>query len=280
MNFDEMYNQLINKAKKDETRKKLKPSDPKYVCYHGHHIIPRCMGGEGSSQDWNHPNIVPLTPAEHWDAHYYLWKAKPDILQYAAAFWLTRHSKNLNRCLTKEEYVRLKEDEAKFQSVLKTGDRNPMYRRSAFEGKTEEEMSVIGQNLSNALKGKNTGRRIIHKETNELRLIGKNDPVPEGFELLSGSGRCMLSDETRKKMSDSAKARGTPKCAFRKRIKEEHPLYGIGHREESKRKMSESKKGKYVGKRWWNDGENETLQYECPNGFKSGRLYERKRKTA
>jgi hypothetical protein len=35
-----------------------------------HHIIPKCMGGEGKTTQWRtHPNIVLLTAEEHFNVH-------------------------------------------------------------------------------------------------------------------------------------------------------------------------------------------------------------------
>ena len=60
----EQYNQLI------QYRKENPPVD----CYiEIHHILPRCCGGDNSSE-----NLVHLTGAEHFKAHYFLAKAMLD----------------------------------------------------------------------------------------------------------------------------------------------------------------------------------------------------------
>lgn len=50
------------------------------------------------------------------------------------------------------------------------------------------------------------------------------------------------------------------------------PTKGKSMSEESKQKLSQSKKGKYLGKKWFNDGNIEILVYNCPEGFIEGRL--------
>ena len=46
------------------------------------------------------------------------------------------------------------------------------------------------------------------------------------------------------------------------------PFEGQCHSEESRKKMSEAKKGRH----WYNNGEISTLCFECPDGFKPGRV--------
>ena len=59
MNYDNIYDQLMNRAK----NRHLKGYKEK------HHIVPRCMGG-----DDNEINLVTLTPEEHYVAHQLLVK--------------------------------------------------------------------------------------------------------------------------------------------------------------------------------------------------------------
>lgn len=50
-------------------RIRLSKSDPNYIYYEKHHIIPRCIGGSD-----NELNLVLLTAREHFLAHYLLCK--------------------------------------------------------------------------------------------------------------------------------------------------------------------------------------------------------------
>jgi len=47
-----------------------------------HHIIPRCIGGNDLLE-----NLVKLTAREHFLAHWLLWKAYPNNIKLAFAFW-------------------------------------------------------------------------------------------------------------------------------------------------------------------------------------------------
>lgn len=70
-NYLEQYNALIGFALK-QNRKKLKRTDPNFVYYENHHIIPKCLGGTNSKE-----NMVLLTFSEHLKAHWLLHKMNP-----------------------------------------------------------------------------------------------------------------------------------------------------------------------------------------------------------
>ena len=73
------------------------------------------------------------------------------------------------------------------------------------------------------------------------------------------------SEEHKRKISEALK--GKPKSEEHKRHMSE-VRKGKPCSEESKKKRSESEKGKH----WFNNGITSTLQFECPEGFTSGRL--------
>lgn len=113
-----------------------------------------------------------------------------------------------------------------------------------------------------------------------------------------------LSEETKKKMSDSHKGKspwnkgiktglepwnkGKRNCFSKETLEKlsevkngkPHPHKGHKISEETKRKMSETKKGKKhnyysignKGMHWYNNGEKEVLTKECPEGYKLGRI--------
>ena len=102
----------------------------------------------------------------------------------------------------------------------------------------------------------------------------------------------IVSDETRKKLSDSWKHRKQHLQSEETRLKiseshkgVKHPLFGKHLDDEYKKKISESLKLRWVdeefklknslirlGKKWWNNGEIEKLSKSQPPGFSKGRL--------
>jgi hypothetical protein len=72
MNYKKIYDELISRAKSENRGK------GEGVYYEGHHILPRCLGGRGYSNNPKHPNIVLLTAREHFVAHLLLTKIYPD----------------------------------------------------------------------------------------------------------------------------------------------------------------------------------------------------------
>lgn len=67
MNYQKIYDQLIDKRKKYPLTKNKK--DPNYVYCETHHIIPKSLGGTNEKS-----NLVNLTAREHYIAHVLLFK--------------------------------------------------------------------------------------------------------------------------------------------------------------------------------------------------------------
>ena len=70
MNYQKIYNQLIEKRRRFPLTKNKK--DTNYIYCEAHHIVPKCLNG---TDDPN--NIINLTAREHFIAHYLLWKIYP-----------------------------------------------------------------------------------------------------------------------------------------------------------------------------------------------------------
>ena len=81
---------------------------------------------------------------------------------------------------------------------------------------------------------------------------GKNNPM---FGTPPWNKGKRLSEETRKKMSESKKGKN-------------HPFFGKQHSEKTRRKMSKA----HIGKHWYNNGVISVLARECPDGFVKGRI--------
>lgn len=82
MDYQAIYVKLIKKA---QNKPRVKGQD---AYFEAHHIIPKCLGGEGTVWAYKtHPNIVLLTPKEHYVAHLLLCEIYPNEKKLKYALW-------------------------------------------------------------------------------------------------------------------------------------------------------------------------------------------------
>jgi hypothetical protein len=83
MDYKKIYDDLISKARSENRIKNAG------TYYEAHHIIPKCLGGEGTVNQWKkHPNIILLTAKEHFVAHKLLCEIYPNEPKLISAYWL------------------------------------------------------------------------------------------------------------------------------------------------------------------------------------------------
>ena len=108
MDYKKIYDDLISKARSEN---RIKGGD---IYYEAHHIIPKCMGGEGTVKQWKtHHNIILLTAKEHFVVHKLLCEIYPNNKKLRNAYWNFvngRNNKNNNITynITSREYERIK----------------------------------------------------------------------------------------------------------------------------------------------------------------------------
>jgi len=130
-----------------------------------------------------------------------------------------------------------------------SGENHPMFGR--------KHSDVQKQKWSEERKGKNNpmwGKK--RQDLSEINKKRKGENHPNYGKRGENSplfGR-KFSEKTKQKMSETRK--------------------GKKHSNETKQKMSEAHKGnkRTAGKHWFNNGVINTLSFECPDGFKPGRL--------
>lgn len=79
--------------------------------------------------------------------------------------------------------------------------------------------------------------KIYNDETKEFTYVNSIYEIPFGWRRFKN-----FKKSTRQKMSESAKKRGTPECAFRNKSGKENPMYGKTQSESAKDKISKTKK--------------------------------------
>jgi hypothetical protein len=81
MNYKRIYDQIINRAKSENRVK------GQGVYYEAHHIIPKCLGGNGETKHWKwHSNIILLKAREHFLCHWLLHRIYPENRSLLYAF--------------------------------------------------------------------------------------------------------------------------------------------------------------------------------------------------
>jgi len=203
LNYQRAYDAIITKAK-------LRNGIDGY--FEKHHIIPKCLGGSDDKA-----NLVNLTGKEHFICHLFLHKIYPDNVDLLCSiFIMSKHCGVANS----RAYERVKLELQQKLRDMRKGVNNPMFGKNAFDGKTKEEMKEIGKKLSRALRGKS--RYVTYIDINgKIHRHNKGEPIPEGFKR-----KQQYTEQSKQKMSKSAKKRGAPAAAFRDKSGERNPTFG------------------------------------------------------
>ena len=193
MNYEKIYNQLINKRQLNILSKR--------TCYcEKHHIIPKCFSKNNKKE-----NLIYLTTREHYIAHkllekIYKQKYGENSIQHQkmiCALWRFIYSNEYQAFITSKEYEKLKSKFGKMQSVRVSGTKNgmhgrkgklsPMYGHKCFEYMTEEQIKEWKLKQSLSHKGKTPWKGKHHtietcKKISDLRKQnglskGKNNPM-------------------------------------------------------------------------------------------------------
>jgi hypothetical protein len=151
MDYRKIYNLLCTNAK-SKNRKKVQEQ-----YYEAHHIKPKSFGGKGDCRNTNHPNIVLLTPKEHYIAHLLLTKIYPDSPAMHTALWSMVNTKqNVRHKASSRSYDQLREAYINFTR----GEQNPFYGKQH----SDDAKNKI------SLKAKGNKRWLGKKHTEESKL--------------------------------------------------------------------------------------------------------------
>jgi hypothetical protein len=150
MNYIKTYNKLIIKSKSQSTKK----SDGVYD--EAHHIQPKSFGGKGDGRNTIHPNIVLLTPKEHYIAHLLLVAIYPNSPAMYKALW--------NMCNVKKD-IRYNPSAKTYCKIRTEYIKNTIGSNNHFFGKTHSDESKI--KIGKASLGRQTFLGKVH--TNETK---------------------------------------------------------------------------------------------------------------
>lgn len=135
--------------------------------FEGHHIVPRCLGGQGRSKQ-KHPNIVRLYPAEHYRAHKLLVKKYPSNKQLRFAFAMMCIQNRDSYNISAEEY-------ANARYWLSESLKNRVISDS-----TRAKMSENARRRAADSSRRYKGRTAI-TNGRECRYIRSGEPLPDGW---------------------------------------------------------------------------------------------------
>jgi hypothetical protein len=91
MNYQKIYNEIIERAKSRGLNKRLLDG-----YFEKHHIIPKCLDGTNDIT-----NLVLLTAREHFICHQLLWKTNKENKKLFLSYWVLSHCKKDNVLLNK-----------------------------------------------------------------------------------------------------------------------------------------------------------------------------------
>ncbi len=207
------------------------------IYYENHHILPKSLGGSNHKS-----NLVLLTPKEHFVCHHLLTKfvIGENKSKMLFAFWNLANSCGKfrpNQKIYSKTYAVLKERVAALVSELNKG------RKVEVTESTKEKIrqTKLGD------KNPNYGKPAHNRGQKRPGVGGR----PKGTKW---------SDETRKKMSEIRSQPGY------------YDHLSSPDRAEKIRQKHLGKTGSAKDKYWYNNGERETYQFTCPEGYVKGRL--------
>lgn len=146
MNYKNIYNQLIEQAKK-RNLKKLDRTNEKYVYCEYHHIKPKKLFPE---LEFEPTNIIGLTAKEHFVAHKLLAKIyENDFGKYSYQYNAMITALNLMSSenkggirISSRTYLKIRTEFSYIQHLRMSGENNPMFGESIKDHMTKEKYEL------------------------------------------------------------------------------------------------------------------------------------------
>ena len=222
MNYLNVYNAIINKAKSDFANRLR-------GYYEHHHITPKSLGGTDEDK-----NIVKLTPREHFICHWLLVKiynkGSIERKKMLCAFWKMKQSptKSYKRYLNSRAYEKLRIEFSESMKDFQSKEKNSQFGKKWFTNyETGESHSFFEKPNDKWIEGRN----LYSKQTSELRIkISKTKDETREYWNAYHSGNYH-------KLEDYAKLLGISKIALHNRFVKYIPIY-TKHKEVKRKHFS------------------------------------------
>lgn len=215
-----------------ENRKKLSRDAENYAYYEAHHILPKSLFPAWKKRK---SNIVLLTAREHFFCHQLLtkiWPGQKMSFALAAFLWGYNNSNKQGIQRVNKYKITSREYERIRQQLAEA---TSIMQKQKWNNKTQEELLEWSKKHSDSMLSRTPEER--QKSLLKYRETLKNR-TPEEWEAIR-----QKSKET-------------------KQNKTEAELLELHN------KLSKNTKGKT----WFNNGENEILSFDCPEGYSKGRI--------
>ena len=205
MNYENIYNSIIEKTRSEARVKSER------IYYEAHHILPKCLGGEGRASQWRyHPNIVLLTAKEHYVCHRLLHRMYPENkkLAYALIAMGQANKGRIKHAISARGYEEIKQ-------LLSFCNRGKKLSTEAIRKRTE----------TRRINGSYTrSEESIRKMVETRRERGLLKPTSEALKKRVETRRnrgdgYRVSEEQKRKISQTLKGRKQSRETVEKRLK-------------------------------------------------------------
>jgi hypothetical protein len=169
MNYQRIYDQIIDQAKKENR------VYGKGVYYERHHIIPKCVGGDGKNHQWKtHPNITLLTAREHFICHKLLCLIYPNESKLKFALWAMSNQKTISRDykIGSREYEKIRKE---YLLLIKGIPKTQEHRNKLSESKKGVKRAPMSDSHRTNLKESITG---LQKSPTHRLNLSKAKSIP------------------------------------------------------------------------------------------------------
>jgi 5-methylcytosine-specific restriction endonuclease McrA len=230
--YTNVYNSIIERAKSREL--------PKEIYTEKHHIIPKSLGGSNSKN-----NLVNLTAREHRLCHLLLPKMTMSEehtkkMWYAAWMILRVENQGQTRLVSKGKFYELAKLE--FTKLMSN-----LHKGKIVSVETRKKMSDSRKNHAGPNKGKkmSTEQKLKLSKAHTGKVIAQLTVD----KILESRKEYKHSEETRKKISEGNKGKAMPSKTDDQKKSISKKLKGRVMSEETKKRMSESRKAYWNAKR-------------------------------
>lgn len=234
--FDESvtYNEFIQNI--INTRGQWNIPEGEY--WEGHHIVPKCLGGEGRTNQ-KHPNIIRLYAHEHFIAHKLLAKENSNNKSLVCAWSMMAFPKGKTKRefeITPEEYEEIRT----LQSKIQVGSHvsNEVKKKLSDINKGKKLSKEVREKISKGNKGKIVSQKTRLRMSESAKQVDRSN-----FKTIKGK-ICITNDVDIKYIDDKIESIPSGWHVGNCKTKTKHNMTNYHINLESKKRNSLSKSGK------------------------------------